>query len=93
MTLGKSDPRIELTDDRIADLKKAIADLAKAKRVSSDKLIAAEPVADHELSPLENEADDPLPSLGILLRHKWFLAIGVFGVGVGFSLSVILLPS
>jgi hypothetical protein len=88
MTLEKDDPKIELTDDQIADLKKAIADLAEDKRVSPDKLSASEFVGtDHDPSASGNDADNTPPLFQhFLWRNKWPVASGIVGIVLGVSL-------
>jgi len=57
MTLEKDDPQIELTDDQIAGLKKAIADLAEGKRVQPDIAGSENSGTDSELLLHRSDAD------------------------------------
>jgi ABC-type sugar transport system permease subunit len=92
MTLEKDDRHIELTDEQIADLKKAIADLAEDKRVSPDKLNASEFIGtDNDPSASRNDADNTPPLFQhFLWRNKWPVASGIVGIVLGFLLSVLL---
>jgi hypothetical protein len=91
MTSKQDDQRIAPSDDQIADLKKAIADLAEGKRVPLDIDAMASGTHDYELSAasLQNAVDTPLPSQRILSRYKWVLVAGAFGMVVGFLSSAL----
>jgi len=76
-----------LTDDQLADLKQAIANLAENKRVSPDKLGAVE-FASAELQ--QTAVGDPPPlSQHFLWRNRWPLVSGIIGIVIGFVLSIL----
>jgi hypothetical protein len=86
MKVQKDAPKLDLTDDQLTELKKAIADLAEAKRVSLDMLGADEFIG-AELQPTIDNS--PLPSQHFLWRNKWPLASGVVGIILGFLLATV----
>ena len=80
-------PHSEPTEDQIADLKQAIADLAEAKRVSPDTLSASEFIG-AELQ--QTGVGDPSPlSQHFLWRNRWPLAGGIVGIVLGFVLATL----
>jgi hypothetical protein len=76
-----------LTDDQLADLKQAIADLAEAERVSLNKVSASEFIS-AELQQTVVCNRPPL-SQHFLWRYKWPLASGIVGVVLGFVLATL----
>jgi len=65
MTLEKADPNIELTDDQVAGIKKAIADVAEGKSVPHDKVSAWVDSfgTEYVLPPSQNASEDEPPPL------------------------------
>jgi hypothetical protein len=92
MMSKKDAPQLELIEKQFTDLKKAIADLAEAKRVSHDKLCASEFIGTvHELPiSLSDVAQYPPLSQNFFRRHKRLLLSGIVGIVFGFVLSILL---
>src|SRR4051794_9357282 len=84
MTSKQGDHRTEPSDEQVADLKKAIADLAESKRVMSDST-GSEPSGAERPS----DADTAPTLLQIASRYKWPLASGIVGILLGIFLSTL----
>ena len=82
MTTETENRNGELSDDQVADLKKAIADLAENKRVSPEKLSASEFIGTgHDPAASRNDANNSPPLFQhFLWWNKWPLASGIVGI-------------